>query len=398
MTNSKFKGALLTTTVIAGVVFSSPAFAQQVPPATTSPSNTTSETPTAPEEQVPAPGKGSNGAQTTTDQKGEQAIVVTGTVSKQTQTASPVTVVTASNLQDRGVTTVADAVQQLAANNAGADPPAGRPSVSRPAPAPRRCAASTMRTPSRCSTACAPLTIRSPTTVIRNFVDINTIPESIVDRIDVLQDGASANYGSDAIAAWSTSSSSARSRASTSMRSAGISQHGDAGERRLSATAGYGDSRAGLQRLRQRRVSEERSAVAARPRLSVQHGRPEPASAAPTARAAVQRHLQRHPGRRQLRRLRIDPVGYAHSYTVTGPPISVARQSSCSTRRRLPGPDRNPADAWSDSGTHRQRRPRRRSASRTSSASIAPTTRKTERSGLNAHGDRQDRPTSAKPM
>ena len=77
MTNSKFKGALLTTTVIAGVVFSSPAFAQQVPPASTSPSNTTSETPTAPEEQVPAPGTGSNGAQTTTDQKGEKAIVVT---------------------------------------------------------------------------------------------------------------------------------------------------------------------------------------------------------------------------------------------------------------------------------------------------------------------------------
>ena len=34
----------------------------------------------------------------------------------------------------------------------------------------------------------------------RNFVDINTIPASIVDRIDVLQDGASATYGADAIA------------------------------------------------------------------------------------------------------------------------------------------------------------------------------------------------------
>lgn len=240
MTNSKFKGALLTTTVIAGVVFSSPAFAQQVPPATTSPSNTTSETPTAPEEQVPAPGKGSNGAQTTTDQKGEQAIVVTGTVSKQTQTASPVTVVTASNLQDRGVTTVADAVQQLAANNAGADPASWSAfgfATGASAPSLRGFNdAYTVTLFDGLRTAYYPLADDG----FRNFVDINTIPESIVDRIEVLQDGASANYGADAIAGVVNVIVKREIQGVHVNGSAGISQRGDAGERRLDATVGYG--------------------------------------------------------------------------------------------------------------------------------------------------------------
>src|SRR6202044_615361 len=34
----------------------------------------------------------------------------------------------------------------------------------------------------------------------RNFVDLNTIPDVIVDRVEVLQDGASSTYGADAIA------------------------------------------------------------------------------------------------------------------------------------------------------------------------------------------------------
>ena len=34
----------------------------------------------------------------------------------------------------------------------------------------------------------------------RNFVDLGTSPDSIVDRIEVLKDGASSTYGADAIA------------------------------------------------------------------------------------------------------------------------------------------------------------------------------------------------------
>jgi iron complex outermembrane receptor protein len=36
-------------------------------------------------------------------------------------------------------------------------------------------------------------------------VDVNAIPTSAIERIEVLRDGAAAQYGSDAIAGWSTS-------------------------------------------------------------------------------------------------------------------------------------------------------------------------------------------------
>src|SRR3546814_1285817 len=34
----------------------------------------------------------------------------------------------------------------------------------------------------------------------RNFVDLNTIPNAVIDRIEVLRDGSSSTYGADAIA------------------------------------------------------------------------------------------------------------------------------------------------------------------------------------------------------
>src|SRR6185312_5960178 len=100
-------GTALTALAIAGLA-ASPAFAEDrgVQPMAMPPA----QAPAA----APAPGKGAKASRTTTSEKGEQAIVITGTVSRQTQTASPVTVVSASNLQDRGITTVSDAVQQLA--------------------------------------------------------------------------------------------------------------------------------------------------------------------------------------------------------------------------------------------------------------------------------------------
>src|SRR3546814_13448840 len=34
----------------------------------------------------------------------------------------------------------------------------------------------------------------------RNFVDLNTIPDDIIDQVQVVRDGASSTYGADAIA------------------------------------------------------------------------------------------------------------------------------------------------------------------------------------------------------
>lgn len=238
-------GSAWTVLAVAGVM-ASHAFAQAAPsdqPVTTSPNNTTTQTPTSPELQTPAPGKGANGRETTTDQKGEQAIVITGTVAKQTQTASPVTVVSASNLQDRGITTVADAIQSLSANNAGTDPASWSTfgfATGASAPSLRGFNdAYTITLFDGLRSAVYPLADDG----FRNFVDINTIPESIVDRIEVLQDGASANYGADAIAGVVNVIVKKEIRGIHANGSYGISQKGDSNEKRFDLTLGYGSLR-----------------------------------------------------------------------------------------------------------------------------------------------------------
>ena len=40
---------------------------------------------------------------------------------------------------------------------------------------------------------------------LARVVDINLIPFPMIDHIDILKDGASAVYGSDALPVWSTS-------------------------------------------------------------------------------------------------------------------------------------------------------------------------------------------------
>src|SRR5947209_7969149 len=238
-------GSGLTALAIAGLS-ATPAFAQVTPapsgqPISTSPNNTTTQSPSSPELQTgPQPRGGANGRMTTTDQKGEQAIVITGTVSRQTQTASPVTVVSASNLQDRGITSVADAVQTLSANNAGTDPTSWSAfgfATGASAPSLRGFNdAYTITLFDGLRSAYYPLADDG----YRNFVDINTIPESIVDRIEVLQDGASANYGADAVAGVVNVIIKKEIRGIHGNASYGFSQKGDAKEKRFDLTLGYG--------------------------------------------------------------------------------------------------------------------------------------------------------------
>ena len=100
------KAGLLASTATAAAFLSliaAPAFAQDAPAAT----------PPAPVADQAAPAS-------------EADIVVTGTLFRNASaaTASPVTVLTSTDLANRGITTVADAVQSLSANNGGKLPPA----------------------------------------------------------------------------------------------------------------------------------------------------------------------------------------------------------------------------------------------------------------------------------
>jgi len=170
-------------------------------------------------------------------------IVVTGSITRNpaAATASPVVSVTADDLSKRGITTVSDALQTLTANNAGTIPASWSAfgfTTGATAPSLRGFNnAYTLTLFDGMRTAYYPLADDTQ----RNIVDINSIPSSTVESIDTLLDGASATYGSDAIAGVVNVITKRQVQGLHMNGSLGISQRGDGGEQRLSAIYGYGD-------------------------------------------------------------------------------------------------------------------------------------------------------------
>ena len=177
------------------------------------------------------------------DNDASKEIVVTGTLFRNpgAASASPLVTVSAADLQARGINTIADAVQKLSSNNAGTlgtnwsafgfATGASAPSLRGLNDAYTLTVFDNLRS--------APYPLADDTR--RNFVDINTIPDSVVDHVDVLQDGASSAYGSDAIAGVVNVVIKKQINGLHLNASGGISSHGDAGEQRVDATYGYGD-------------------------------------------------------------------------------------------------------------------------------------------------------------
>ncbi|MDG2534610.1 TonB-dependent receptor [Sphingomonas sp. HITSZ_GF] len=208
--------------VLAGATAATPAFAQTTPtPSTTVPTTT----------------------QDTTQDEG--TIVVTGSMFQSaagSATASPVTVVTAESLDTRGISTMQDAIQSLAANNG----PALTNSFSANGAFAAGASAVSLRGLSTNSTLVLFDGLRAAYYPLaddgsRNFVDLNTIPDDIVERIEVLRDGASSTYGADAIAGVVNIITKKEVKGFKARAEAGISERGDAPSYRLSATAGFGD-------------------------------------------------------------------------------------------------------------------------------------------------------------
>ncbi|MBX3563305.1 MAG: TonB-dependent receptor [Sphingomonas sp.] len=215
-------GTALSALVLASALFAAPAFAQDT--------STTTTTQTAPAADDAATDDG--------------AIVVTGSLFRRTnsETPSPVTVLSAATLEQRGINTVAEAVQRVSAGgagnitqgwNTGSNFATGANAVS-----------------------LRGLTVQSTLTIFdglrmapypladdghRNFVDLNTIPNAIVERIEVLRDGASSTYGADAVAGVINVITKKQITGLHANVSAGISQQGDAAEQRIDLTWGYGD-------------------------------------------------------------------------------------------------------------------------------------------------------------
>src|SRR5271168_668457 len=130
-----------------------------------------------------------------------QEIVVTGSLIKRTdtETPSPVQIITAQDLKDSGYTQVSDVLRNLAANGSG--------TLSQGFGQAFAAGASGI--------ALRGLSVGDTLTLIdgermvsyplsddgeRSFVDVTAIPFNAVEGIDVVKDGASALYGADAIA------------------------------------------------------------------------------------------------------------------------------------------------------------------------------------------------------
>lgn len=150
-----------------------------------------------------APGTAAQQDNAAADAEGDQTIVVTGSILRRTdtETPSPVTTVTTENLEQRGISTVQEGLQTLASNNG----PALTNSFSANGAFAAGASAVSLRGLSTNSTLVLFDGMRAAYYPLaddgtRNFVDLNTIPDDIIERVEVLRDGASSSYGADAIA------------------------------------------------------------------------------------------------------------------------------------------------------------------------------------------------------
>lgn len=176
------------------------------------------------------------------DDTSQQDVVVTGSLIRNsaTATAAPINTLSAQDFVTRGQNTIAEALQTIPANGAGTMTRAwnsfgfatGATAVSLRG----LTTGNTLTLFDGQRSAIYPLGDDGQ----RSFVDLNTIPQSIVEKVDVLQDGASSTYGADAVAGVVNVVIKKEIVGLHANVSAGISEHGDGGEKRADLTYGYG--------------------------------------------------------------------------------------------------------------------------------------------------------------
>lgn len=171
-----------------------------------------------------------------------QTITVTGSALPRvdTETPSPVTVITAQQIARSGYTTISDVVRSISADNSGSIPNAFTNGFA---------AGSS-------GVALRGLTVNSTLVLVdgqraasyalsddgqRSFVDLNTIPLAAVERIEVLKDGASSLYGADAIAGVVNIILRPSFKGIEGTADVGNSQHGGGFTKKATFMAGAGD-------------------------------------------------------------------------------------------------------------------------------------------------------------
>jgi outer membrane receptor protein involved in Fe transport len=221
--------ALLATTLLSGVAFATPAFAQGAQTAPTCPPGTPAGTNgcVAPEAApAPAPAPSSN-----------EAIVVTGSriVSPNITSLAPVQVVGEQDINRSGAVNVQDVLTQ--------NPAIGTPALSTTNSAFLTSGAGTATIDLRDLGTNRTLVLINNRRVIGGIagspnVDLNTIPTQFIERIDILTGGASSLYGSDAVAGVVNFIYKRNFEGLLMEGQYGITELGDSPRYQVSATAG----------------------------------------------------------------------------------------------------------------------------------------------------------------
>jgi len=181
-------------------------------------------------------------ASTSTDSEPLQEVMVTGSLIPRTaeQSPGPIRVISAADLQQSGYTDVSDVLRNLPSNGAST---------------------LTQNNPSAYAGGASGISLRGLTvgetlTLIdghrmvpyplsddsqRTFVDLSSIPDVAVDRIEVLEDGASSEYGSDAIAGVVNVLLKKNYQGMQINAEAGSSQRGDGTLEHITGIVGLGD-------------------------------------------------------------------------------------------------------------------------------------------------------------
>jgi iron complex outermembrane receptor protein len=172
----------------------------------------------------------------------EEEIVVTGTLFRRTQaeSASPITTLSTESIDQQGLISIADAVRSISADNSGTIPNAFGEGFAAGAS----------------GVALRGLTVNSTLVLIdgqrtanyaladdgeRGFVDLDTIPFGVLDRVEVLKDGASSIYGADAIGGVVNILLKKSYEGEEGTVEVGDSQHGGGFQTHVNLLAGYGN-------------------------------------------------------------------------------------------------------------------------------------------------------------
>lgn len=231
------RAALLATSGLIAVA--TPAWAQDA-------STTQTGSPVAPatpagqdiQEQVDNPNT-PDAAKTTQEAGGD--VVVTGTLFRtSTETPSPVTTLTADTLAKAGVTSINDAIRSVSADSAGSIPTGFQGGFSAGG------SAVSLRGLGVSSTLILVDGLRSANFPLNDdghnsYVDLNSIPFSVVERVDVLKDGASSTYGADAIGGVVNIILKKQFQGVAGTVEGGIGENGYASRYRANLTVGYGN-------------------------------------------------------------------------------------------------------------------------------------------------------------